>query len=199
MPGFVVSLRHCLAQASSPKALKIITCKKLTNFIMELLYTRIFVLVTSNDRKSRPHMLKNGVPPQGSVLAPTMYNIYTSDFPITVADRYMYADDIALTIAGPTFKQVEDIISHDMNIVQNYLKRWRLKLSKNKTVSSALHIRSHQVNKQLKLCLDQQQTTKYEPTPKYLGINLDRSLTLKHHIEQLKSEVSASVPSYTTG
>jgi len=35
----------------------------------------------------------------------------------------MYADDIAMTIAVPTFKQVEEILSHDMNIVQNFLKR----------------------------------------------------------------------------
>jgi len=62
----------------------------------------------------------------------------------------MYADDITLTIASPTLKQVEDILSHDMNIVQIYVKRWRSKLSKNKTVSFVFHIRNHQVNKQLK-------------------------------------------------
>jgi len=27
----------------------------------------------------------------------------------------MYGDDIALNIAAPTFKQVETILSHDMN------------------------------------------------------------------------------------
>jgi len=80
----------------------------------------------------------------------------------------MYADDITLTIASPTLKQVEDILSHDMNIVQIYVKRWRSKLSKNKTVSFVFHIRNHQVNKQLKICLDQQQTIKYEPTQKIL-------------------------------
>jgi len=52
------------------KLLKVIKCKKMTNFIMELLYTRTFLLVTSDGQKSRLHRLKNGVP-QGSVLAPT--------------------------------------------------------------------------------------------------------------------------------
>jgi len=67
-------------------------------------------------------------------------------------------------------------------------------VSKNKTVSSAFHIRNHQDNKQLKFCLDQQQTIKYEPTPEYLGINLDSSLTFKHHIEQLKSKSQLEWP-----
>jgi len=70
-------------------------------------------------------------------------------------------------------------------------KTVEIKTVKNKIVSSAFHIRNHQINKQLKIWLDQQQTMKYEATPKYLGINWDRSLTFKHHIEQLKSEVSA--------
>jgi len=79
-PGFDVSLRHCLAQGSSHEAVKIIKCKKMTNVIMELLHTRTFVLVTSDGQKSRPHRLKNGLS-QGSVLAPTLYNINASDFP----------------------------------------------------------------------------------------------------------------------
>jgi len=93
----------------------------------------------------------------------------------------------------PTFKQVEDTLSHDMDIVQNFLKRWRLRLLRNKTISSAFHVRNHQVNKQLKICVDQQQIIKYEPTPKCLGINMDRSLTFKYHIEQLKCKVSATL------
>jgi len=40
----------------------------------------------------------------------------------------MYADDIALTIAAHTFKQIGDTISHDISIVQNFAKRWWLKL-----------------------------------------------------------------------
>jgi len=52
---------------------------------------------------------------------------------------------------------------------------------------------NHHTYKQLKIWLDEQQTIKYEPAPKYLGINLNRSLTFKHHIEQLKSKVSARV------
>jgi len=36
--------------------------------------------------------------------------------------------------------------------------------------------------------LDQQQIFTFESTPIYLGINLDRSLAFKYHIEQLKGK-----------
>ena len=60
-----------------------------------------------------------------------------------------------------------------------------IEIIKKKTVSSAYHISNHQVKKQVKNCLYQQKIIKYELTAKYLGINLDRSLTFKHHIEHL--------------
>ena len=107
----------------------------LTDFIMELLYTRSFVLFTSDGQRSRPHRLKNGVA-QGSVLAPTLYNIYTSDFPDTSSTRYMYADDVALTVSATQVKEVEAKLSVDMGIICKYLSNWRLKLSTTKTVSS---------------------------------------------------------------
>ena len=60
--------------------------------------------MTNDGEKSRSQSwLKNGMP-QGFVLAPTLCKIYTSDFSTTVADRYLYADGIAQTIAAPTSK-----------------------------------------------------------------------------------------------
>ena len=48
-------------------------------------------------------MLENGVL-QELVLAPTLYNIYTSDFPATSTTQHMYADDIAITVSATQIK-----------------------------------------------------------------------------------------------
>ena len=167
------------------KLQRLLSCSHLTDFIMELLYTRSFVLYTSDGQRS--------CVAQGSVLAPTLYNIYTSDFPATLAIRYMYADDVALTVSAPTVEEVEEKLSTDMSIICQYLKNWRLKLSTAKTVSSIFHLRSHMANYQLKVKLDSGDHLQFDPQPTYLGVRLDRSLTIKSHLTKLKSKVSARV------
>jgi len=86
------------------KLLKIRACQSMVSFIVELLYSRSFVLYTSGGQASRPFRTKNGVA-QGSVLAPCFNSVYTADFPETLTKRYKYADDVALTILAPMFRE----------------------------------------------------------------------------------------------
>ena len=80
------------------KLLKVIPDLKLVKFIMLLVQDRSFYLVTSDDQRSRKRRLRNGLP-QGSVLAPILFNIYISDMPPTTSLRFLYADDSALGYA----------------------------------------------------------------------------------------------------
>ena len=66
------------------------------SFIMELISNRSFIL-QAGDQLSRLRRLINGLP-QGSVLAPILFNIYTYDLPDTVSKKYVYADDICLGV-----------------------------------------------------------------------------------------------------
>ena len=52
---------------------------------MNLFYSRLFVLFADGEA-SKPYNPKNGLV-QGSILAPTLHNIYTSDFPSTSSPR----------------------------------------------------------------------------------------------------------------
>ena len=83
---------------------------------MELLYTRSFTLFTSYGQKSRSFRLKNGVA-KGSVLASTLYNIYTADFPKTSGNCFMYADDGAITYSASSIAKVEENLSNDMKTI----------------------------------------------------------------------------------
>jgi len=75
------------------KLLQLLPNTHLVRMIMEMVDNRSFTLTTGNGKRSRLLRLKNGVP-QGSVLAPLLFNIYISDLPTIVSRKYAYADDL---------------------------------------------------------------------------------------------------------
>ena len=172
------------------KLQRMLTSNHLINFIMELLYTTSFTLFTSDGQKSRSFRLKNGVA-QGSVLAPTLFNIYPADLPKTSGNCFMYADDVAITYSASSIAKVEENLSNDMKTICQYLHDWHLKLSQSKTVSSLFHLKNHLASKSIKVTLDPNTILNCERYPSYLGITLDRSLTYKHHLHKLKQKVSS--------
>jgi len=74
---------------------------------------RSFTLTTGNNKRSRLRHLKNGFP-QGSVLTPLLFNICTSDLPITLSKKSAYADDLAIMHVYEGWQAVEGVLSKDM-------------------------------------------------------------------------------------
>jgi len=115
--------------------------------IMEMVCNRSFTLTTGNGQRSRLRRLKNGVP-QGSVLAPLLFNIYTYDLPATISRKYAYADDLAIMHADGDWQEVEGALSKDMAALGEYLQTWKLKLSTTQTVSALGSLPSQQQGSQ---------------------------------------------------
>jgi len=93
----------------------------MVHMIMEVVGNHSFTLTTGNGKRSRLRRLKNGVP-QGSDLAPLLFDIYISDMPTTVSTKYAYADDLAIMHADGDWQAVEEMLSKDMANVGEYLQ-----------------------------------------------------------------------------
>ena len=173
------------------KLLRTITDRHMVKFIMETLSNRSFVLQTSDGQRSRLRRLRNGVP-QGSVLSPMLFNIYIYDLPGTASRKYGYADDLAIMLRRPTWKALEDGLNQDMDVLVAYLRKWRLQLSTGKTVTAAYHLCNRDAKRELEVYTDHKRLESQQ-APKYLGVRLDRTLTFKQHLEDVRAKTISRV------
>ena len=130
------------------KLLRLLPDRHVVYFIMELVRNRSFILTTGNGPQSRLRRLRNGVP-QGSVLAPLLFNIYTYDLPTIISKKFAYADDLAIFHSTGDWQTLEGTLTLDMKTLSSYLQKWKLKFSVNKTVTAAFHLYNKEAQREL--------------------------------------------------
>ena len=132
------------------KLLRLLPDKHMVRMIIELFRNRSFTLTTSDSKQSRLRCFKNGVP-QGSVLAPLLFNIYMYNLPSMISRKFAYADDLALLHSSGNWKNLKGTLSQDMSTLSAYLQTWRLKLSHTKMVTAAFYLNNREAKRELKV------------------------------------------------
>ena len=143
-----------------------------------------------NGRKRRWRFQKNGLP-QGSVLAPTLFNIYTNDQPEFIQTRqFIYADDLCLATHSTSFATIESRLADALQVLTEYYTRNSLNANPSKTQVCAFHSNDNQADTKLNI-IWKCQTLKYDNHPVYLGVTLDRTLSFSQHVQNVKAKVAA--------
>lgn len=135
-------------------------------------------LVKQRDELSDLHTIASGVP-QGSVLGPVLYTLFTADIPTTnLTTVATFADDTAILASDTNPTDASAKLQNNLHMVEKWLRKWRLQVN---------NLKSVHVTFTMKRGTCPLVTLNNTPIPqaedvKYLGIHLDRRLTWRKHI-----------------
>ena len=120
----------------------------LTDLIRTMLEGRSFFVVL-NGKKSRWRRQRKGLP-QGSLLAPMLFNIYTNDQPIHADTRsVIYADDMCIASQGDDFNNIEASLTSALSTMTTHYDTNQLRANPSKTHVCAFHLRNREAKREL--------------------------------------------------
>lgn len=133
------------------------------------------------DEMSSRLKISTGVP-QGTVLGPILFNVYTNDiFDLRLQGHLVaYADDICLTCWGEDVDKLTETINSDLQVLNEYFKANGLSISKK---TKAIVFRENNTDNMTITAGDM--TIETVDTHKYLGLILDSQLTFDNHIDHV--------------
>lgn len=136
--------------------------------------------VSINENYSSFGCINAGIP-QGSVLGPVLYTIFTADMPtIEKLTTATYADDTAILATNESPVIASNLLQNQLNLLQDWLQKWNIKVNNSKSVHVTFTLRKND-------CSPVYLNGTIIPscnTVKYLGLHLDRRLTWKEHVKK---------------
>jgi len=156
-------------------------------------YQRVQTKKDSINYCSNWELITDGVP-QGSILGPLFFLLYTNDLPNAISDLstpILFADNTSLIISKPNSSQLEK----DINTVIQTLSRWfynnLLFFNFEKTYFLLLLTSNTNVTK-LHLTYDNTQISNIEHS-KFLGLIINNRLTWQNHIDLMTPKLNTAI------
>lgn len=153
-------------------------------FFLSYLKNRCFYVKVNNDI-SKICQINAGIP-QGSVLGPVLYTLFTYDMPthddITTAT---YADDTAFLSSNCLPSQASSILQEQLDSLHLWLTKWNIVINTEKSKHITFALRRETCPP---VYLNNKEIPRSEIV-KYLGLHLDRRLTWRAHITAKRKQL----------
>ena len=136
--------------------------------------------VVLNGVESSCEYTNSGVP-QGSILGPLLFLIFINDFEENLlSDVYLFADDSTISKTYSDKKVAEQILNHDLLLIEEWSRKWMVDFNPTKTTFINFSLKKSNKSK-LKLMFAGESITE-TPEHKHLGIILTSELKWSNHI-----------------
>jgi hypothetical protein len=141
--------------------------------------------VSVEGEMSTPRVMQAGVP-QGSVLSPTLFNMYIDDAPQTRGVHLaLFADNTCLHATDHKEGFIVRKLQRGLGSLETWCERWNIKIIEDKT-QGIYFSRSHRPPES-RLTLNGQDIP-FVNSAKYLSVTFDRKITWRLHIEMIKAK-----------
>lgn len=160
--------------------------KQYVELLLSYISDRLF-RIKQEDEYSDLKEIKAGVP-QGSVLGPILYVLFTNDIPetkeVTVAT---FADDTALLAVENDQEASIRKLQTASNKIVDWTKQWKIQLNEQKSIP--VNFTNKRIIEPPLLAINGTRVP-YQNEAKYLGMTLDTKLRWKEHVKKKRSELN---------
>ena len=153
--------------------------------ILKSYLSQRYYLVKEKQETTKIFPILSGVP-QGSVLGPVLYTIFTADLPLN-SNTYTatFADDTVIMAIHKDPYSASELIQRNLDSINIWMKLWRMKANESKSTQITFTLKKQRCPpvKVNNIAIPQANDVKY------LGIHLDQRLTWQIHIMQKRKQL----------
>ena len=152
--------------------------------------------VRINGRLGKAARMRQGLP-QGSVLSPILFLFYINNLakilPTEITNS-LFADDVTLLATCDTLKEAEELVQKSVDVVTTWSKEWKISLNATKSEASFFSNSNLETAAKWKpkIVIDGK-AIKYNPTPRLLGVILDRTLCFGPHVTSVEKQAAPKI------